>query len=66
MLPFHSSKKDTDFEGTGNSNYQWRIPLILEAFFPMLVSTILLCYSSPIFMLWNVPKCITLGPVAGH
>lgn len=22
------------------------------------------CYTSPIFVLWNVPECVTLGPVA--
>lgn len=42
----------TDSGGIGNSNYQWRIPLILEAFFPVLcISTIyFLCPESPRYL----------------
>lgn len=37
----------------GNSNYQWRIPLILEAFFPVLVCSLIyfLCPESPRYLI---------------
>lgn len=40
-------------EDLGNSNYQWRIPLILEAFFPLLVCATIyfLCPESPRYLI---------------
>lgn len=45
--------RDTDFKDTGNSNYQWRIPLILEAFFPVLVCATIYfwCPESPRYLI---------------
>lgn len=53
VMAYHVVRESILTPRVGNSNYQWRIPLILEAFFPLLVcSTIyFLCPESPRYLI---------------